>query len=360
MSGDVFGNGMLLSEHIRLVAAFDHRHIFLDPNPDAATSFAERQRLFDAAALVVGRLRHVADPDRRRRLPAHAQVDPDHARRSRARSASRRASRKLTPDRADPRDPASRRSTCSGTAASAPTSRPRPSRNSTPATRPTTRCAPTATSCAAGSSARAATSASPSSAAIEYARAGGRINTDAIDNSAGVDTSDHEVNLKILLDQAVAAGQITARRAQRAAGVGHRRRRRARAARQLRAERAARHGPQAQPGAGRRCTSGVMQLLEDAGELDRAIEFLPSDKEIGAREADGNGLVSPENAVLVAYVEDHADAAASSESTLPDEPWFQRVLAGYFPPRDRRAVRRRRCAATRCTARSSRPSSSTT
>ena len=47
MSGDVFGNGMLLSEHIRLVAAFDHRHIFLDPNPDAATSFAERQRLFD-------------------------------------------------------------------------------------------------------------------------------------------------------------------------------------------------------------------------------------------------------------------------------------------------------------------------
>ena len=58
MSGDVFGNGMLLSEHIRLVAAFDHRHVFLDPTPDAAVSFAERRRLFDAAALVVGRLRH--------------------------------------------------------------------------------------------------------------------------------------------------------------------------------------------------------------------------------------------------------------------------------------------------------------
>ena len=60
MSGDVFGNGMLLSEHIRLVAAFDHRHIFLDPDPDAATSFAERRRLFDAAALVSW-----ADYDRR-------------------------------------------------------------------------------------------------------------------------------------------------------------------------------------------------------------------------------------------------------------------------------------------------------
>ena len=71
MSGDVFGNGMLLSEHIRLVAAFDHRHIFLDPTPDAAASFAERRRLFDLPALVVGRLRHVADLDGRRRLPAH-------------------------------------------------------------------------------------------------------------------------------------------------------------------------------------------------------------------------------------------------------------------------------------------------
>ena len=76
MSGDVFGNGMLLSEHIRLVAAFDHRHVFLDPDPDAAASFAERARLFDAAALVLGRLRPRADLRGRRRLPAHGEVDP--------------------------------------------------------------------------------------------------------------------------------------------------------------------------------------------------------------------------------------------------------------------------------------------
>ncbi len=68
MSGDVFGNGMLCSEHIRLVAAFDHRDIFLDPDPDAATSYAERQRLFDAAALELAGLRHVADLRGRRRL----------------------------------------------------------------------------------------------------------------------------------------------------------------------------------------------------------------------------------------------------------------------------------------------------
>ena len=80
MCGDVFGNGMLLSEHIRLVAAFDHRHIFLDPDPDAAQSFAERQRLFDAAALVAGPTTTAALISRGRRgVPAHAQVDPDHA-----------------------------------------------------------------------------------------------------------------------------------------------------------------------------------------------------------------------------------------------------------------------------------------
>lgn len=76
MSGDVFGNGMLLSEHIRLVAAFDHRHIFLDPNPDAAVSYAERRRLLRPAPQLLGRLRQVADLHRRRCLPAERQVDP--------------------------------------------------------------------------------------------------------------------------------------------------------------------------------------------------------------------------------------------------------------------------------------------
>jgi glutamate dehydrogenase len=113
MSGDVFGNGMLLSEHIRLVAAFDHRHVFVDPTPDAATSFAERRRLFDL-----------------------------------------------------PRSPScSRRWTCCSTAASAPTSRPPPRATSTSGTRPTTPSASTAASSACAWWGRAATSGSPSAAA---------------------------------------------------------------------------------------------------------------------------------------------------------------------------------------------------
>ena len=83
MSGDVFGNGMLLSRHIKLVAAFDHRHVFLDPDPDPAASFAERQRLFDAAQLVLGRLRPRADLGGRRRVAPR--------RRSRCRSPRRPA-----------------------------------------------------------------------------------------------------------------------------------------------------------------------------------------------------------------------------------------------------------------------------
>ena len=71
MSGDVFGNGMLLSEHIKLVAAFDHRHVFLDPDPDPEQSFAERQAAVRAPPLVVGRLRRRADLTGRRRVPAH-------------------------------------------------------------------------------------------------------------------------------------------------------------------------------------------------------------------------------------------------------------------------------------------------
>lgn len=92
MSGDVFGNGMLLSEHIRLVAAFDHRHIFIDPNPDAATSYAERRRLLRAAPLLLGRLQQGAAVGR---MAASTRARPSRSRSTRTcalPSASRRAS----------------------------------------------------------------------------------------------------------------------------------------------------------------------------------------------------------------------------------------------------------------------------
>ena len=93
MSGDVFGNGMLCSEHIRLVAAFDHRHIFLDPDPDAAASYAERQAAVRPAAVELGGLRHVPDLRGRRGLPALAEVDPAHRRGARGARHRRRRHR---------------------------------------------------------------------------------------------------------------------------------------------------------------------------------------------------------------------------------------------------------------------------
>ena len=130
---------------------------------------------------------------------------------------------------------------------------------------------------------------------------GGRINTDAIDNSAGVDTSDHEVNIKILLDAVVAAGDMTTKQRntllhEMTAGGG-----RAGARRQ----RSPGHGADAGRGAGAERLDQqlrVMRALERAGELDRAVEFLPGDEALSTRAAAGRGLTRPELAVLMAYV----------------------------------------------------------
>ena len=105
MSGDVFGNGMLLSPHIRLVAAFDHRHVFVDPTPDAATSFAERAPAVRPAALLVGRLQPLADQRRRRRLATHGEVGPGVRRHAGGARPGRRRQLAVTGG-ADPRDPA--------------------------------------------------------------------------------------------------------------------------------------------------------------------------------------------------------------------------------------------------------------
>ena len=208
MSGDVFGNGMLLSRHIRLVAAFDHRHVFLDPDPDRGPRLRGAGAAVRAAALVLGGLRPRGDLPGGRRVPPDGQVgaalrrDPPGPRR-RTRKRSRRTSSSARS--------CGRRWTCCGTAGSAPTSRRRPRRTPTSATRTTTRSGSTPPSCDAGSSARAATSVSPSAAASSSRHGGGHINTDAIDNAAGVNCSDNEVNIKILLDRVVRDGDLTAK-----------------------------------------------------------------------------------------------------------------------------------------------------
>jgi glutamate dehydrogenase len=328
MSGDVFGNGMLLSEHIRLVAAFDHRHIFLDPTPDAARSFAERRRLFD--------------------LPRSSWADYDTSLVSPGGGVHPRTLKSvpITPE------VARALGIPSGVVALAPNELMHAI-----LTAPvdllwnggigTYVKSSTETHAEVGDKANDALRANADQlrckvigeggnlgctqlGRVEFARLGGRVNTDAIDNSAGVDTSDHEVNLKILLDRSVAAGAITAdERNELLMSVTD-----DVAAHVLRDN----YQQNVLLGMARKLSGALigvhqrfMHELERSGELDRDLEFLPSDKEIAAREAQGVGLYSPENAVLIAYSKITLTRHLE-DSTLPDEPWFQRVLAGYFPP----------------------------
>ena len=215
MSGDVFGNGMLRSDQIRLVGAFDHRHVFLDPTPDTARSFAERQRLFELGARhVVGRLRPGRDLAGRRRLLAHREVD----RRCRPRCAPRSASSAaaLTPAelcQAILRAPVDLLWNGGiGTFVKATDeSHDEVGDRANDAIRVDGR------ELRARVVGEGGNLGVTQAGRIEYALAGGHINTDAIDNSAGVDCSDHEVNLKILLDLAVERGHAGARGARPAA-----------------------------------------------------------------------------------------------------------------------------------------------
>ena len=327
MSGDVFGNGMLPSEHIKLVAAFDHRHIFLDPDPDPAASFAERRRLFE--------------------LPRSSWADYD----SRLLSAGGG----IYPRTQKTIEVSAEAAAALGIAAGATKMSPNALIHAILLAPVdllwnggigTYVKASTESHLDAGDKANDALRVDGNQlrarvvgeggnlgftqrGRVEFARAGGRINTDAIDNSAGVDTSDHEVNIKILLDQAVRAGQLDM--AQRNSlltsvsdevaglvlrdnyeqnvllGIG-------------------RHGARALLSVHRR----LIKDLEKAGQLHRELEFLPSDKELAAREAEGTGLTSPELAVLTAYVKISL-AERLGASTLPEEPWFERALRSYFP-----------------------------
>ncbi|MEP6598357.1 MAG: NAD-glutamate dehydrogenase [Actinomycetota bacterium] len=327
MSGDVFGNGMLLSEHIRLIAAFDHRHVFLDPNPDAAASFAERRRLFDLPRS------SWADydptlispgggvyPRTHKAIPVSPQV--------RAALGLADDVEGLTPNELiraillAPVDVLWNGGI--GTYVKASTEPPAAvGDKANDALR------------ADGADLRALVVGEGGNLGftqlgrIEYARNGGRINTDAIDNSAGVDTSDHEVNLKILLDRAAAAGELGPdERAALLASVTD-----------DVADHVLRHNYQQNVllGLARRISPAMlsvhgrfMRTLQDAGELNRALEFLPSAREVEQREAAKQGLTSPELAVLAAYAK-ITMTERINDSTLPDEPWFARALSGYFP-----------------------------
>ena len=325
MSGDVFGNGMLLSTHIRLVLAFDHRHIFIDPNPDPARSFAERQRLFALP-------RSSWDDYDKDLISAGGGVFPRTAK-SIPLSPQARAILGTEATELSPLDllhaillaPVDLLYNGGiGTYVKASyESHAQVGDKSGDAFRVNgdeLRCRVLAEGGNLGCT---------QNGRIEYAQKGGLVYTDAIDNSAGVDCSDHEVNIKILLGQIVESGDLTLKQrndllASMTDEVGqlvlHDNYYQTQAL-----EVAAHRALYLLDGQQR-----LMQWLEGAGRLNRAIEFLPTDEEITRRRARKAGLTAPESAVLMAY----AKMSVFDEllaSNLPDDPFFGRALQAYFP-----------------------------
>jgi glutamate dehydrogenase len=325
MSGDVFGNGMLRSEHIKLIAAFDHRHIFLDPDPDLRTSFAERKRLFD--------LPRSSWADYDKKLISAGGGVFERTRKSIALSSEIRARLGLAAEKMTPAEliQALLKAPADllwfggiGTYVKA-----REERNAEVGDRANDGLRVDAEDVRAAVIGEGANLAVSQRGRIAYALKGGRVNTDAIDNSAGVDTSDHEVNIKILLDAMVAAGDLTQK--QRNALLQEM----TDAVAELVLADNYLQGlalslAEAQGLSQLDDQRRLMRHLERGGELARAVESLPDDDALAARGAAGRGLTRPELAVLMAYVKNTlADALVRSD--LPEDPRLEQDLAAYFP-----------------------------
>ncbi|WP_183098777.1 NAD-glutamate dehydrogenase [Nocardioides pelophilus] len=327
MSGDVFGNGMLCSEHIRLVAAFDHRDIFIDPDPDAATSYAERKRLFD--------------------LPRSSWQDYDKSLISEGGGVFPRSAKSIPINHhiraalgilrnVDAMTPAELMKAILlapvdllwnggiGTYVKASTE----------------------THADAGDKANDAIRVNGTDlrvrvvgeggnlgctqrGRIEFATNGGRINTDFIDNSAGVDTSDREVNLKILLDRVVLDGDLTEKQRNKllasmtdeVADLVLR----DNYEQNLALANAARNAPSLL-----HVHEQWMKQLETEGRLDRDLEALPPKAEVKRRLEHGGALTQPELAVLMAYTK-IVLAEELLASDLPEDPYLLLDLVSYFP-----------------------------
>lgn len=327
MSGDVFGNGMLLSEHIRLVAAFDHRHIFIDPDPDAATSYAERRRLFELPRSSWADYNADLISAGGGVFPRTAKAIPvnGHIRQALGIEAG---VTKLTP--ADlmkailsaPVDLLWNGGIGTYVKASTESNADVGDKANDPIR-------------VDGQDLRVKVVGEGGNLGltqlgrIEFARQGGRINTDAIDNSAGVDTSDHEVNIKILLNGLVTDGDMTVKQrnkllAEMTDEVG------ALVLRNNYAQNTAIANALAQSKDMLHAQQRFLRHLVREGHLDRALEFLPTDRQIRERLGSGHGLTGPETAVLLAYTK----ITVSDEllqTSLPDDAYLRGLLYAYFP-----------------------------
>jgi glutamate dehydrogenase len=325
MSGDVFGNGMLLSRHIRLLAAFDHRHIFLDPNAVSASSFEERERLF--------------------KLPRSSWDDYDRKKISKGGGVFPRTAKSITlsPEA----------SSMLGIAATtaAPNEiirailkmpadllwnggigtyvKSSEESNAEVGDRTNDAVRINGTELRAKVVGEGGNLGLTQRGRVEYALGGGRLNTDFIDNSAGVNTSDVEVNIKILLNPLMQAGKLTrgdrnkllARMTNEVATLVLRNNYlQSQAISTLELQARARL-PEFQH---------LIRTLERSGDLNRALEFLPADDELADRRKRGVGLSRPELSILLAYskiwLTNHLLA-----SDVPEDPYLSNELERYFP-----------------------------
>jgi glutamate dehydrogenase len=325
MSGDVFGNGMLCSRHLKLIAAFDHRHVFIDPDPDPERSFEERRRLFE--------------------MPRSSWVEYDRSVLSEGAIIEPRTAKsiELTPQACE--------------ALGVSVSRMTPNELISAMLRApvdmlwnggvgTYVKASTETHGLVGDRTNDAVRVDARElrcrmvveggnlgvtqlGRVEYALNGGYIHTDAIDNSAGVDCSDHEVNIKILLSEVMREGELTIEQRNRLLAemtdevaslvLANNR------AQTLALQIARRQGlPMVNVHA------RYLDLLEAEGFLDRALEFLPSDKQIAERQSAGSGLRTPEFAVMIAYTK-NANVTEMLRTNLPDDPVLVDDVVEYFP-----------------------------
>jgi glutamate dehydrogenase len=326
MSGDVFGNAMLLSPALLLLAAFDHRDVFIDPNPDAAISFAERKRLFD--------------------LPRSSWQDYDRAKISKGGGVFSRALKSI------PLSEEIRKLIGSDAVALAPNElmrallkcdsdliwfggigtyvRGSAETDAEVGDRANDGLRVAATELRVKVIGEGANLGMTQRGRIEFAQRGGRLNTDFIDNSAGVNTSDQEVNIKIALGPATRTGRLTladrngllASMTEDVAAASLRNNYQQSLALSLaerRSERELADYPL------------LMRALEERELLDRRLEALPSDKEMLERGRAGRGLTRPELAVLLSYAKIALlhDLLASK---VPDEPQLVPFLSDYFPP----------------------------
>jgi glutamate dehydrogenase len=326
MAGDVFGNGLLLSDKLQMVAAFNHLHIFIDPNPDAASSFVERKRLFDlprsswadydasliskGGGLFLRSAKSIAiSPEMKERFDISADKLPP----TELLNALLKAPVDLlwnggigtyvkasSESHVDVGDKANDALRVDGRELRAKVVGEGGNLGMTQLGR------------------------------VEYGLNGGASNTDFIDNAGGVDCSDHEVNIKILLNEIVAAGDMTGKQrnkllAEMTDAVGSLVL--ANNYKQTQALSLAQRRARGSMGEYKR----LIAALEAAGKLDRAMEFLPTDEQLAERVANGHGLTRPELSVLISYSKIDLKESLLT-SLVPDDDYLAREMEIAFPP----------------------------